>query len=235
MEKMIQGMMKRYALFIAMGAMMVMLAVIIGAVNAANAAAYYGVDKVTREASLEWAQVRAGIESTLVWLPYFKFLGVAMIMGGITMAVGLIGLKLQNLGKQVMANVPESARVPVPKKPVSAHLMRFFMMMGMMIIIIGFIVALVTAGTASAVYSNPVTEIDAAQAGSQILAGLAQVQAAESWLEAFKFVGVAFLFLGIVNGLSAIIYALRYQRTAIPQVVENLPADDELVDLPKAA
>jgi hypothetical protein len=53
MEKMIQGMMKRYGLFIAMGAMMVMLAVIIGAVNAANAAACYGVDKVTREASLE--------------------------------------------------------------------------------------------------------------------------------------------------------------------------------------
>jgi hypothetical protein len=98
MEKMIQGMMKRYALFIAMGAIMVMLAVIIGTVNAANAAAYYGVDKVTREASLEWAQVRVGVESILVWLLYFKFLGVAMIMGGITMAVGLISLKLQNLG-----------------------------------------------------------------------------------------------------------------------------------------
>jgi hypothetical protein len=49
-----------------------------------------------------------------------------MIMGGITMAVGLISLRLQNLGVQVMANVLESARVLVPKKPVSAHLMRFF-------------------------------------------------------------------------------------------------------------
>lgn len=53
MEKMIQGMMKRYALFIAMGFMMVMLAVVIGAVNAANAANYYAVDKLAREASLE--------------------------------------------------------------------------------------------------------------------------------------------------------------------------------------
>ena len=129
MEKMIQGMMKRFPLFIGMGFMIVMLAVIIGAVNAANTASYYAVDKITREASLEWAQVRAGVESTLIWLPYFKFLGVAMILAGITMAVGLIGLKLQNLGKEVMASVPENARLPIPPKPISAHLMRLFMMM----------------------------------------------------------------------------------------------------------
>jgi hypothetical protein len=234
MEKMIQGMMKRYALFIAMGFMMVMLAVVIGAVNAANAANYYAVDKLAREASLEWAQVRAGVESTLIWLPYFKFLGVAMILGGITMAVGLIGLKLQNLGKQVMASVPEGARVPIPARPTSVHVMRFFMMMGMMVIIVGFIVSLVVAGTASAVFSNPVTTIDAAEPGSDILNGLAQIHAAEAWLEAFKFVGVASLFLGIVNGLSTIIFALRYQRTAIPQVVEVL-SEAEPVELPKAA
>jgi len=200
MEKMIQGMMKRFPLFIGMGFMIVMLAVVIGAVNAANTASYYAVDKVTREASLEWAQVRAGVESTLIWLPYFKFLGVAMVLAGITMAVGLIGLKLQKLGKQVMASVPESARIPIPPKPVSAHLMRFFMMMGMMIIIIGFIVSLVVAGAASAVFSNPVTTIDAAQSGSEILNGLAQIHSAEAWLEAFKFVGIASFFLGIVNG-----------------------------------
>ena len=184
MEKMIQGMMKRYALFIGMGAMMVMLAVIIGAVNAANAAAYYGVDKVTREASLEWAQVRAGIESTLVWLPYFKFLGVAMIMSGITMAVGLIGLNLQNLGKQVMANVPESARVSVPKKPVSAHLMRFFMMMGMMIIIIGFFVALWLNGTVTSYWNHSIAnELNPAIAGSALLNQLGLITGTLPWLK----------------------------------------------------
>ncbi len=235
MEKMIQGMMKRFPLFIGMGFMIVMLAVIIGAVNTANTASYYAVDKITREASLEWAQVRAGVESTLIWLPYFKFLGVAMILAGITMAVGLIGLSLQNLGKEVMASVPESARVPIPPKPVSAHLMRLFMMMGMMIIIIGFIVSLVVAGTASVVFSNPVTTIDAALPGSEILNGLAQIHSAEAWLEAFKFVGIASFFLGIINGLGAIIYALRYQQNAIPQVVDNLPTAEDPTELRKAA
>ena len=58
---------------------------VISAVNSSNAADYYAVDKATRDASAEWAQVRAGVESTVVWLPYLKFLGVAMILGGITM------------------------------------------------------------------------------------------------------------------------------------------------------
>jgi hypothetical protein len=94
MEKMLQAMMKRFPWFIGMGIMIVMIAVIIGAVNAANTTAYYAVDKITRDSSLQLAQVRAGIESTLVWLPYFKFLGVAMILGGITMALGVIALRL---------------------------------------------------------------------------------------------------------------------------------------------
>ncbi|MFQ5612031.1 MAG: hypothetical protein ACE5H9_07840 [Anaerolineae bacterium] len=226
MEKMLQGMMKRYPLFIAMGVMIVMIAVIIGAFTAANAASYYAVDKATRDASVELAQVRAGIESTIVWLPYFKFLGVAMILAGITMAVGIISLRLQDLGKRVMASVPENARVPIPPKPVTVYLMRMFMMLGMLIIIVGFIVSLGVAGTASAVFSNPVTTIDAAQPGSALLNGLSAVHTAEAWLEAFKFVGVAFFFLGIVNGLAAIIFALRYQQAAIPQVIDKLPTPD---------
>ena len=224
MEKMLQNMMKRFPMFITMGFMIVMIAVVIGAVNANNAAGYYAVDKATRDASVEWAQVRAGIESTIVWLPYFKFLGIAMILAGITMALGVIATRLQKLGKEVMASVPESAWVPIPPKPATVMLMRMFMMLGMLIIIVGFIVSLGVAGTVSQVFVNPITTIDAAAIGSPLLQNLASVHANESWLEAFKFVGVAFFFLGIVNGLATIIFALKYQQTAIPQVIEKLSA-----------
>lgn len=224
MEQMLQKMMKRFPIFIAMGIMIVVLAVIIGAVNSSNAASYYAVDKATRETTVQWAQVRAGVESTVIWLPYFKFLGLAMILAGITMALGVIATKLQNLGKELMASVPENARVAIPPRPRSVMLMRLFMMLGMAIIVVGFIVALVTAGTAADVFSNNVVDIDAAASGSALLNDLAAIQSAESWLEAFKFVGVAFFFLGIINGLSTIIFALRYQQKAIPEVVEKLPA-----------
>ena len=223
MEKALQKMMKGYPLFIAMGVMIVILAVIIGAVNASNANAYFAIDKVTRETTAVWANVRAGVESTVIWLPYFKFLGLSMILAGITMALGVIATRLQNLGEEVMASVPESARVTVPPRPRSVMWMRLFMMLGMMIIIVGFIVSLGTAATASAVFSHTIVEIDSAATGSALLQDLASVHSAESWLEAFKFVGLAFFFLGIINGLSTIIFALKYQKEAIPEVVEKLP------------
>jgi hypothetical protein len=224
MEKMLQSMMKRFPLFIAMGFMIVMIAVIIGAANAANAANYYAVDKVTRETSLQWAQVRAGIESTVIWLPYFKFLGLAMILAGITMALGVISMRLQNLGQRVMASVPENVRLPIPPKPRAIYLMRMFMMLGMLVILVGFIISLGVAGTASTVFSNPIPTIDAASTGSVLLGQVASIHATEAWLEAFKFVGIALFFLGIVNGLAAIVFALHFQWDAIPRIAGNLPS-----------
>ncbi len=213
MEKMMQNMMKHYPMMIGMGFMLVVIALIVGAFNAANAAAYYAVDKAVRDASLELAQVRSGIESTVVWLPYFKFLGVGMILAGITMALGVIATGLQKMATEVLGKAPP--------KPRSAMLMRAWMMLGMLVILVGFIVSLGVAGTASSVFSNPIIAIDAAESGSAILAGLGSVHAAESWLEAFKFVGVGFLFMGIINGLASILYALNLQRQALPQVVQK--------------
>jgi hypothetical protein len=224
MENMLQKLMKRFPLFIAMGFMIVVISVIIAALNTANAADYYAIEKVTRETAQQWADLRAKVESTVIWLPYFKFLGVAMILAGITMALGVIATKLQLMGKQLLSTVPESVRVAGPAQPRSAMLMRMFMMLGMLVILVGFIVALVTAGTAADIYSNTVATIDSAATGSALLEDLASVHSAETWLEAFKFVGIAFLFLGIINGLSTIIYALQYQKKAIPTVVQNLPA-----------
>jgi len=232
MEQMLQKMMKRFPLFIGMGIMIVGIAFLIGAANSANAADYFAIDKATRDTSAQWAQVRAGIESTVVWLPYFKFLGVAMILAGITMALGVIATTLEDLGKEVMASVPDSAREPIPGRPGSVMAMRLFMMTGMLIIIVGLIVSLNVAGTATAVFSNPIVAIDAALTGSALLRNLAAVHAAESWLEAFKFVGVSFFFLGIINGLSTIIFALKYQQEAIPQVVQKLP---DATPIPAAA
>jgi len=222
MEQMFQKMMKRFPLFIAMGSMIVIISFIIGAVNAGRAFDYYSAAKVTRDTSQSLAQTRASVESIVVWLPYIKFLGLSMILTGITMALGIIATKLQNLGKAVMTSVPQQARVAIPQKPRSVMAMRGFMMLGMMIIVIGFIVAIVTAGVASDVYSNTVAVLDSLDSSSPILQDLAQVHSTESWLEAFKFVGVSFHFLGIINGLTTIIFALQYQKKSFPKVVENM-------------
>jgi hypothetical protein len=142
MEQMLQKMMKRYPLFIGMGFMIVTLSLIIGAVNASNAANYYAVDKAVRDTSVNLASIRSGIESTIIWLPYFKFLGLAMILGGITMALDIIATTLEKLGKEVMASVPQNVRVTIPHRPKTVLLMRMFMMLGMLLIVIGFIISL---------------------------------------------------------------------------------------------
>ena len=225
MEQKMQKVMKKFPLFIGMGFMIVVLSLIIAAINANNAAGYYAVDKAVRDTSVELARARAGIESTVVWLPYFKFLGVAMILSGITMALGIIATTLEKLGKEVMAAVPKQARKPVPGRPKTVMVMRLFMMLGMLVILVGFVISLNVAATAVSVFSNPIITIDAAATGSVLLQNVAAVHATEAWLEAFKFVGIALLFLGILNGLATIIFALKYQETTIPQVVDDLPVD----------
>jgi hypothetical protein len=103
-------------------------------------------------------------------------------------------------------------------------LMRLFMMLGLMTIIVGFVIALFVAGDAAFVYSNPIPTIDTAAAGFAIRSAQASVHSSEAWLEALKFVGIALLFMGIVNGLTTIIFSLTYQWKAIPEVARKLPA-----------
>lgn len=223
MEKMLQKMMKRFPMFIGMGFMIVMIALIIGAVTGGNAATLFALDKTGRDTTASAAQIHASVASTVVWLPYFKFVGVAMILAGITMALGVIATRLENLGKEVMASVPQGARQAVPARPKSVMAMRMFMMLGMLTIIVGFVISLNVAATAGAVFSNTIVTIDGAATGSALLNNFAGIHATEAWLEAFKFVGIAFFFMGIVFGLKTINFALQYQKQAIPQVVDSLP------------
>ena len=67
-----------------MGFIIVILSVVIGFVNSQTAAAYFAKSKAVRETTL--MAERAAVESTKLWLPYFKFLGLGMVLGGIMMA-----------------------------------------------------------------------------------------------------------------------------------------------------
>ena len=87
--------------------MRVAIALIVGALNVTNAANYYGIDKLTRESSADLAAVRVGVESTVVWLPYLKFLGIGMILAGITVALTVILRTLQTQ-EQLLAGFLEA-------------------------------------------------------------------------------------------------------------------------------
>jgi hypothetical protein len=207
MQKFIGKMARMYPLLILMGFMMVVIAFIVGYFNSQTAAAYFAEAKAVRE-------------SIGLWLPYFKFLGLGLILGGIVMALRVIIDDLQDAGKEVLANLPESKRLSLPKPPWYGPLMPMVMMLGEVVFIVALIVSIGLASSANQLFANPLPDIDAAAAGSALLTQLQGIRATFAWLVPFKFFGVATQFLAIAMGLSTIIYILTHQTDLIAKGID---------------
>ena len=109
MEKMQNSMMKMYQVFAWMGLIIVVIAFLFSFQGAGANAAFFAVDKATREAAgagsaLALADVTR--HTVPIWVPYFKFLGLGIMLGSITMALGLIATTLRDLGKDVTDKWP---------------------------------------------------------------------------------------------------------------------------------
>jgi len=198
--------------------MIVVLSFVIGFFNSQTAAAYFSESKAIRETTL--LAERAAIESTNLWLPYFKFLGLGMVLGGIVMALKVILDNLMQAGGKVLANLPADKRPAMPNPPWYGRMMPVVMMLGMLVFIIALIVSLQLASTARAVFANPIPAIDAAGAGSVLLAQVQSIKATSAWLVPFKFFGIATEFLAIVMGLGTIVYVLTAQTEMLKKGIQ---------------
>ena len=90
--------------FLAMGFMIVVAAFVVGLANSGIAADYFTASKAAREAAVRGSDLatdRAFIKSTKVWLPAFKFLGLGMILGGVTFLLATILVALRVGGGRV--------------------------------------------------------------------------------------------------------------------------------------
>ncbi len=217
MQQMIGKMARMYPMLIALGFMIVLAAFFIGFTNSQTAAAYFAESKVVRETTL--MTQRAAIESTGLWLPTFKFLGLGLILGGIVMALRVIIDNLLGAGKEILSNLPEGKQPTLPPAPWYGKLMPMVMMFGEMIFIAVFVVGLWLAGIARSVFANPLPAIDAAGPGSALLNGIQTIHAVEGWLVPFKFFGIATEFLAITMGLATIIFILKAQTKMLDNVL----------------
>lgn len=93
--------------------------------------------------------------------------------------------------------------------PASARWSPWFVLAGLSIIAIYFVVGLGLAAVSTSHFAVPKVERDAAQAGSTILTQLQYLQSTGAWLEPFKFTGLSLIITGIVLNLAAIIRTLR--------------------------
>lgn len=216
MEKMQNAMMAKYKMFAWMGLVIVLIAFLL-ALNVGGAnATFFSVSKATREGAavgdlLVDAHVKA--KSLAWWVPSFKFTGLGIMLGAITMALGLIATTLRNLGKDVMAGWPDNLDPGTPPKPPAAKLFPMIMMMGWMVFLVGLIWAWGTTGMVGAYWNHSIAnELNPAQPGSALLTTLGVIKATAPWLVFLRMTGMALLFTAITVALTVVIRTLQHQE-----------------------
>ena len=161
-------------------------------------------------AGSDLATQKAFIESTKAWSPSFKFLGMGMILGGVTFLLATILGVLRTGGARVL----EALAVPdiIIKPPMTEQVFAMLMMMAMIVLIAALPIAIVVASTPYG-YWNPsiATELNPAAQGSQLLGNLSTINTMNAWLAPFKFIGMALLLNGLGLALATILRVLGWQ------------------------
>ena len=210
---------KMWIPFIAMGFMLVLAAFVVGIVNSGVASDYFTVSKAVREAAVggsDLATDKAFIESTKIWLPAVKFLGLGLILGGVTFLLATILGSLRVGGGRVQQAL--GVEVKIPKTPMTAKLFPMFMMMGIMVLLAALIISILTAALAYGYWNHSIaTELNPST--GTLLADLGTFSAIKLWVEPFKFVGMALLLTGIGLALATIVRALRWQSVRLWEVL----------------
>ena len=210
---------KMWIPFIGMGFMIVVVAFIIGLVNSSAASDYFTASKAMREAAQagsDLATQKAFIESTKIWLPAFKFLGLGMILGGVTFLLATILGALRVGGGRVQEALGIDVRIIKP--PMTAKVFPMVMMMGMMVLIASLVISIPIAVLAYDYWNHSITDqLNPSTTG--LLSDLGTINAVTLWLEPFKFVGIALLLTSIGLGLATIVRALRWQAERLWDVL----------------
>ena len=204
----------------AMGAMVLIASLVIGAVQSSFASDLFELDKGARDTVTgSLLDKQQFIETTNIWLPRFQLLGMGLMFGGITFLLATILGNLRLAGAMVQKQ--SGRRMLAPKPPWSAQLFPMLMMMGLMILIGALVVSIVVATIASDVFGNPISTINAAESGSGLLGDFQDVKTFTAWLQAFAFTGLALVLSGIVLALYTIAQVLRFQHGRIAQMAQG--------------
>jgi hypothetical protein len=225
MEKMIDTMMKRYQMFAWLGFVIVLLAFWAALSTGANAqATFFSVDKATREAAgtgTTLALANAARHVVPIWVPALKFLGLGIMLGAITMALGMVIKTLRTLGKDVTDIWPANLNPGVPEKPRSAKLFPMIMIMGWMVLLIGLIWALALNPVVASYWNHSIAaELNPAQTGSTLLGQLGLIMGSLPWLGFLRFLGMSLLFTAITVALTVIIRTLQFQEGVLENFVQ---------------
>ena len=220
MTKMQQMARRMWLPMFAMGAMVLLAALVIGAVQSSFASDLFELDKGARDTVTGSLLAKQEfIETTNIWLPRFQLLGMGLMFGGITFLLATILGNLRLYGGLVQER--SGRKVLALKPPWSAQLFPMLMMLGLMILIGALVVSIVIATIASDVFGNPISAINGAESGSGLLGDLQTVKTYGAWLQAFAMTGLAVVLSGIVLALYTIAKVLRFQHSRIAELAQG--------------
>ncbi len=187
-----------------MGAMVVLTALALGVAQAVIGADLFKKFDATDKAAVETLATLSG---------GFVLLGIGFLLSGISFALARIAGIFRVGGGQVQ----EAARSEVHTlaMPWTAWAFLMLMMMGLMIVVAGFVVQVVAAVNIHDAW------IHAAGPDGAIAYKLGRAQTLTTWAGPVQRFGVAALFTGIAFMLATIIRILRFQATRIRQLSEQ--------------
>jgi hypothetical protein len=213
----IEKMMPSYGRIAVMGWMIVLVAVLVGlyALSPAQAAFFSDAKAIREGAAVGSAFVNANVSRHVLeaWVPQFKFFGLGLCLMAIVMALGIIALKLREMGMVITSHIPADKRPAMPAPPKVVRVFQLSTLMGLMILMLALIYGIVLAtGVVPSYWNHTIaTELNPAQVGSVLLSQLGLVASFAKWLNPLRLFGMAFLFTGITLALTVIIGTLRLQ------------------------
>lgn len=146
------------------------------------------------------------------------FLGMGLILGGITMTLVNVVRSLRDAGRDVQQSL--GAQPVQLAKPLSARLTPHVMLMGVMVEVAAFVVGIVAATTIGGV--SPASLADPATAGIGDIADIGFVRAASAWLPGLRLVGLALILASVVLALITIQRSIRFQGRRITELARGV-------------
>lgn len=148
----------------------------------------------------------------------FLFLGMGLILGGITMTLVNVVRSLRDAGRDVQVSL--GAQPVQLDKPLSGKLTPHVMLMGVMVEVAAFVIGIVAATTIGDVSLTALA--DPSSAGAGHIADIGFVRAAGAWLPGLRLVGLALILTSVVLTLTTIQKSIRFQGHRVTELAHGV-------------
>ena len=214
---------KMWRPMLAMGVMVLAFGLVLGIVSAVRADDFFSLPAFV----VASATAGGGIMSDRAfheavsngWLPPTLFLGLGLLLSGVTFLLASILGTLRDGGRKVQNAVAGNSVDMI--KPTAAKLFPPVMMMGLMVLMAAVVIGVVLSGLQGDYWSQAGSQVVNGPATAALASDLGDIQSLRAWLQPLQFVGMGLILSGIILALATIIRALRFQAGRITQMSEQ--------------